>query len=75
MGVKTALLKKVPVSIHLLSKSWATLACGGVECVGLPILLDALKEDANGKGKARERGVLTSQCLYMLLIDMSGSIY
>lgn len=60
MGVKTALLKKVPVSIHLLSKSWANLACGGVECVGLPILLDALKEGTE-KGKERERGVLTSQ--------------
>ena len=58
MVVKSALLRKVPVSIHLLSKAWANFGCGGVECVGLPILLDALKESDH---KPRERGVLTGE--------------
>jgi hypothetical protein len=58
MAIKSALLRKVPVSIHLLSKAWAKFGCGGVECVGLPILLDALEETND---KPRERGVLTGK--------------
>ena len=53
----SAFSRLAPVGIHLAGKAFVNLGCGGASCNGFEHLDDALKES---KGKARERGVLTS---------------
>lgn len=54
----SAFSRLAPVGIHLAGKAFVNLGGGGVACNGFEHLDGALKES---KGKARERGVLTSE--------------
>lgn len=53
----SAFSRLAPVGIHLAGKAFVNLGCGGVTCNGFEHLDNALNES---KGKARERGILTS---------------
>lgn len=60
IGAMQAVKSKIPLGMHLVSRAWASAACGGVTASGLPVLLDALREE---EGKTRERGILTRMSL------------
>jgi hypothetical protein len=67
----SAVSRLAPVGIHLAGKAFVNLGCGGVACNGFEHLDGALKES---KGKARERGVLTSASARAVVRELSGRL-